>query len=191
MKGVKLDNIIVPENVQQSISSLTAMLKEGMASSVKEEPEKSLKVLDEMRNYQAQEICKTETDTQTLVKINSGDSKITKNDIRNVQNATIQSVDSIAHLFEAHAKLNVLKEESNIAIELYDEQMHALQKKFKLIIEGVNNKSVVLRETMKQLNTTQEANKLKETLLSLSDGEILLSKREIDEFLNDNKIIEL
>lgn len=69
--------------------------------------------------------------------------------------------------------------------------MHALQKKFKLIIEGVNNKSVVLRETMKQLNTTQEANKLKETLLSLSDGEILLSKREIDEFLNDNKIIEL
>ncbi|PIN29297.1 hypothetical protein [Prevotella intermedia] len=191
VKGIKLDNIIVPENVQQSISSLTAMLKEGMASSVKEEPEKSLKVLNEMRNYQAQEICKTETDTQTLVKINSSDSKITKNDIRNIQNATIQSVDSIAHLFEAHAKLNVLKEESNIAIELYDAQMHALQKKFKLIIEGVNNKSVVLRETMKQLNTTQEANKLKETLLSLSDGEILLSEREIDEFLNDNKIIEL
>ena len=181
----------MPEKVQQGISSLTAMLKEGMVSSVKGESEKSLKVLDEMRNYQAQEICKTETDTQTLVKINSGDSKITKNDIRNVQNATIQSVDSIAHLFEAHAKLNVLKEESNIAIELYDEQMHALQKKFKLIIEGVNNKSVVLRETMKQLNTTQEANKLKETLLSLSDGEILLSKKEIDEFLNDNKIIEL
>ena len=48
-----------------------------------------------------------------------------------------------------------------------------------LIIKAV----VITKRQWKQLNTTQEANKLKETLLSLSDGEILLSKREIDEFL--------
>ena len=65
------------------------------------------------------------------------------------------------------------------------------KEEFKSIINKVDDKSVILRETMKRINTSKDPKELKSALLSLSDGDIELSEIDINDFFNNNKTIEL
>ena len=69
--------------------------------------------------------------------------------------------------------------------------MTILQEEFKSIINNIDDKNAVLRETMKRINTSKDPKELKSTLLSLSDVDIELYEMDINEFLTGNKTIEL
>ena len=56
----------------------------------------------------------------------------------------------------------------------------------------IDDKSAVLRESLKKINTAQTPEMLKEGLLSLSDGDKeLFSEKDLDDFLSGKKTIEL
>ena len=71
-------------------------------------------------------------------------------------------------------------------------KLKKLQEEFRKDMAKIDNKSAVLRESLKKINTAQSPEMLKEGLLSLSGGDKeIFSEKDWDDFLSGNKTIEL
>ena len=194
IKPLELKEIVVPDNIQNRISSFVSMLESSMTTGVNEGAELASNILKEVKEKKEQQIQKAidkGVDEKTIAVMRADDLNLSETDICNIEEGSVQAVMGLSNLFQAQANLIALRKESNIALEQYNEKMTILQEEFKSIINNIDDKNAVLRETMKRINTSKDPKDLKLALLSLSDGDIELSEMDINEFLTGNKTIEL
>ena len=194
IKPLELKEIVVPDNIQNGISSFVSMLESSMTTGVSEGAELASNILKEVKEKKEQQIQKAidkGVDEKTIAVMRADDLNLSETDICNIEEGSIQAVMGLSNLFQAQANLVALRKESNIALEQYNEKMTILQEEFKSIINNIDDKNAVLRETMKRINTSKDPKELKLALLSLSDGDIELSEMDVNEFLTGNKTIEL
>lgn len=194
IKPLELKEIVVPDNIQNGISSFVSMLESSMTTGVNEGAELASNILKEVKEKKEQQIQKgidKGVDEKTIAIMRADDLNLSETDICNIEEGSVQAVMGLSNLFQAQANLIALRKESNIALEQYNEKMTILQEEFKSIINNIDDKNAVLRETMKRINTSKDPKDLKLALLSLSDGDIELSEMDINEFLTGNKTIEL
>ena len=85
-----------------------------------------------------------------------------------------------------------MQEQSAIAHQAYDKELEKLQEAFRSNLADIDNRGIILRESLKKINTTTSEEELKKGLLSLAqkEGESF-SKEDWKEFLNGTKTIEL
>ena len=194
IKPLELKEIVVPDNIQNGISSFVSMLESSITTGVSEGAELAsnlLKEVKEKKEQQIQKVIDKGVDEKTIAVMRADDLNLSETDICNIEEGSIQAVMGLSNLFQAQANLVALRKESNIALEQYNEKMTTLQEEFKSIINNIDDKNAVLRETMKRINTSKDPKELKSALLSLSDGDIELSEMDVNEFLTGNKTIEL
>ena len=167
-------------------SSMTAGVSEGarLASN-------TLRDMKEKKEQQIQKAIDNGVDEKTVVVVRADGLNLNEADIYDIKEGSLQAVMGLSNLFQAQANLLALRKESNIALEQYNEKMTTLQEEFKSIINNIDDKNAVLRETMKRINTSKDPKELKSALLSLSDGDIELSEMDINDFFTGNKTIEL
>lgn len=115
--------------------------------------------------------------------------------IDSTNNELLQSNNSVKQkleeLFEDKLKLEVLRQNSNIAIQDYDRQLELLKQDFSEQIASVNDKSEVLRLALARLHKSNDLDTLKDALLSFSENDFILSDSDFEEFISGNKIIEI
>ena len=194
IKPVELKEIIIPDNVQNGISSFVSMFEASMSGSIHDGANLTsniLKDMEERKNQRIQKAIDEGVDEKRVAVMKAESMALSETDICDIEEGSLQAVVGLSNLFEAQANLIALRKESNIALEQYNEKMTTLQEEFKSIINKVDDKSVILRETMKRINTSKDLKELKSALLSLSDGDIELSEIDINDFFNNNKTIEL
>ncbi|HJC98839.1 MAG TPA: hypothetical protein H9924_09395 [Candidatus Phocaeicola merdavium] len=109
--------------------------------------------------------------------------------LSDAENAAIQNT---VNLLESWSRLKAMQEQSAIAHQAYDKELEKLQEAFRNNLADIDNRGVILRESLKKINTATSEEELKEGLLSLAqkEGESF-SKEEWNEFLNGTKTIEL
>lgn len=194
IKPVELKEIIIPDNVQNGISSFVSMFEASMSGRIHDGANLAsniLKDVEERKNQRIQKAIDEGVDEKRVAVMKAEGMALSETDICDIEEGSLQAVVGLSNLFEAQANLIALRKESNIALEQYNEKMTTLQEEFKSIINKVDDKSVILRETMKRINTSKDPKELKSALLSLSDGDIELSEIDINDFFNNNKTIEL
>lgn len=105
------------------------------------------------------------------------------------QNAVVQKT---VVLLESWANLKAMREQNVVANKIYEKKLKKLQNEFIKDMATIDNKSAILRECLKKINTVQSPEMLKEGLLDLSNGnKKIFNDKDLDEFLNGNKTIEL
>ena len=89
-------------------------------------------------------------------------------------------------------RLKAMQEQSAIAHQAYDKELEKLQEAFRSNLADIDNRGIILRESLKKINTATSEEELKKGLLSLAqkEGESF-SKEDWNEFLNGTKTIEL
>lgn len=93
---------------------------------------------------------------------------------------------------ESWANLKAMREQNVVANKIYEKKLKKLQNEFIKDMATIDNKSAILRECLKKINTAQSPEMLKEGLLDLSNGnKKIFNDKDLDEFLNGNKTIEL
>ena len=109
--------------------------------------------------------------------------------LSDAENAAIQNT---VNLLESWSRLKAMQEQSAIAHQAYDKELEKLQEAFRNNLADIDNRGVILRESLKKINTATSEEELKEGLLSLAqkEGESF-SKEDWNEFLNGTKTIEL
>lgn len=118
--------------------------------------------------------------------------EVSEEDLAAVADAGNVAVQKAVDLLESWANLKALQEKSAIAHKAYDKKLKKLQEEFRKDMAKIDNKSAVLRESLKKINTAQSPEMLKEGLLSLSGGDKeIFSEKDWDDFLSGNKTIEL
>lgn len=89
-------------------------------------------------------------------------------------------------------KLNALKQQDQTSQEFYDKQLEMIKQDFQRNIAAIDQKADVVKEILKQLNTSQNPDEIRRALLQLSDNEYqFLSQKDWDDFINGNKTIEI
>lgn len=109
--------------------------------------------------------------------------------LSDAENAAIQNT---VNLLESWSRLKAMQEQSAIAHQAYDKELEKLQEAFRSNLADIDNRGIILRESLKKINTATSEEELKEGLLSLAqkEGESF-SKEDWNEFLNGTKTIEL
>lgn len=109
--------------------------------------------------------------------------------LSDAENAAIQNT---VNLLESWSRLKAMQEQSAIAHQAYDKELEKLQEAFRSNLADIENRGIILRESLKKINTATSEEELKKGLLSLAqkEGESF-SKEDWNEFLNGTKTIEL
>ena len=109
--------------------------------------------------------------------------------LSDAENAAIQNT---VNLLESWSRLKAMQEQSAIAHQAYDKELEKLQEAFRSNLADIDNRGIILRESLKKINTATSEEELKKGLLSLAqkEGESF-SKEDWNEFLNGTKTIEL
>lgn len=122
----------------------------------------------------------------------TSDGNVTEADFAQLSDAENTAIQNTVNLLESWSRLKAMQEQSAIAHQAYDKELEKLQEAFRNNLADIDNRGVILRESLKKINTATSEEELKEGLLSLAqkEGESF-SKEEWDEFLNGTKTIEL
>ena len=162
----------VPAEVQQNISRFAQVVREQA-------------VMDNNDTLQALDLTPPSApDTHP--------SSVTEEDVNQLTTAGNEAVRRTVDLFEAWSQLQTKRAQSALAHKAYDRELEKLQNEFKRNLADIDNKSAVLRESLRRINTAQNHEQLKEGLLSLTGKDnAALSAQEWEDFLNGNKTIEL
>lgn len=122
----------------------------------------------------------------------TSDGNVTEADFAQLSDAENTAIQNTVNLLESWSRLKAMQEQSAIAHQAYDKELEKLQEAFRNNLADIDNRGVILRESLKKINTATSEEELKEGLLSLAqkEGESF-SKEEWNEFLNGTKTIEL
>lgn len=122
----------------------------------------------------------------------TSDGNVTEADFAQLSDAENTAIQNTVNLLESWSRLKAMQEQSAIAHQAYDKELEKLQEAFRNNLADIDNRGVILRESLKKINTATSEEELKEGLLSLAqkEGESF-SKEEWNEFLNGTKAIEL
>lgn len=113
-----------------------------------------------------------------------------KKDLEMMQQLTDHENEAIQKaigLFEEWSNLQVQKESGKIKSQYYEQQLHNIQDEFDKSMKDIDNQSIFLKETLKRINIATNNEELVNALLSLSNGRISLTEKDIDDFLKGNK----
>lgn len=113
-------------------------------------------------------------------------------DFAQLSDAENTAIQNTVNLLESWSRLKAMQEQSAIAHQAYDKELEKLQEAFRSNLADIDNRGIILRESLKKINTTTSEEELKKGLLSLAqkEGESF-SKEDWNEFLNGTKTIEL
>lgn len=113
-------------------------------------------------------------------------------DFAQLSDAENTAIQNTVNLLESWSRLKAMQEQSAIAHQAYDKELEKLQEAFRSNLADIDNRGIILRESLKKINTATSEEELKEGLLSLAqkEGESF-SKEDWNEFLNGTKTIEL
>ena len=113
-------------------------------------------------------------------------------DFAQLSDAENTAIQNTVNLLESWSRLKAMQEQSAIAHQAYDKELEKLQEAFRNNLADIDNRGIILRESLKKINTATSEEELKEGLLSLAqkEGESF-SKEDWNEFLNGTKTIEL
>lgn len=181
---IEEENIEIPEDIKQNINQFK---------------ETFLKTIDENRTlYQKAAQCTPcENENKGTLELGKETQQNNSTDVCNKdldiisesQNTVVQKT---VVLLESWANLKVMREQNVVAHKIYEKKLKKLQNEFIKDMATIDNKSAVLRECLKKINTSQSPEMLKEGLLALSkDNKKIFNDKDLDEFLNGNKTIEL
>ena len=122
----------------------------------------------------------------------TSDGNVTEADFAQLSDAENTAIQNTVNLLESWSRLKAMQEQSAIAHQAYDKELEKLQEAFRNNLADIDNRGVILRESLKKINTATSEEELKKGLLSLAqkEGESF-SKEEWNEFLNGTKTIEL
>ncbi len=96
------------------------------------------------------------------------------------------------NLINQLGKLNSLKKQDQMSQEFYDKQIEILKADFQRNIAAIDQKADVVKEILRQLNSSGSPDETRRALLQLSDSEFqFLSPQEWEDFFNGNKTIEI
>lgn len=113
-------------------------------------------------------------------------------DFRQLTDVENNAVQSAVSLLESWAYLKTMQEQSTMAHKAYDKELKKLQQEFRRAIAGIDDKGTVLRECLKNINSSMNSEQLKDGLLSLAGKSgANISRKDWDDFLNGRKSIEL
>ena len=113
-------------------------------------------------------------------------------DFAQLSDAENTAIQNTVNLLESWSRLKAMQEQSAIAHQAYDKELEKLQEAFRSNLADIENRGIILRESLKKINTATSEEELKKGLLSLAqkEGESF-SKEDWNEFLNGTKTIEL
>lgn len=113
-------------------------------------------------------------------------------DFAQLSDAENTAIQNTVNLLESWSRLKAMQEQSAIAHQAYDKELEKLQEAFRSNLADIDNRGIILRESLKKINTTTSEEELKKGLLLLAqkEGESF-SKEDWNEFLNGTKTIEL
>lgn len=113
-------------------------------------------------------------------------------DFAQLSDAENTAIQNTVNLLESWSRLKAMQEQSAIAHQAYDKELEKLQEAFRSNLADIDNRGIILCESLKKINTATSEEELKEGLLSLAqkEGESF-SKEDWNEFLNGTKTIEL
>ncbi len=123
---------------------------------------------------------------------NQPPSRISEDDIMRTTGAMNTAIAGAVGMMEAYAPLQARRDKGAIAHKAYDKELKKLQRRFQQDLYKIDDKSALLRESMRRANTAQDAEELKEALLSLAGKKQgTFSEEDWERFLSGNKTIEL
>lgn len=191
----------LPDEVKKSIQSFTTAMSNIVADNV-----------DKISNSIATEINEAQTATLIAEKVrkdhersaNGTDEQQTDNTelpqaeipseatMVAMSDATMMVAQSGVQLMGTLAKLAALREKNKITSQEYDKKLQEFKSQFKHDMQAIDNKSQVLNEILKKINTASDNEELKNALLLLSEGTGIFSyDKDIEEFLQGNKTINI
>lgn len=161
------EELTLPDNVLQGLSTFTSTLREVSLPSIQDEILNNIQSLD------------------------NEDSTISEADQEAFRTQVASTAQSINQLIDSAARLQLLKEQSQISHHDLEQKYATLQNEFRVIIEATDNQSKLLREAFSQMNTAHSPREIKEALYHLSNGQLIVSMKEINDFLSGNGSITL
>lgn len=175
-KSVKIDcmNDSLPAEIKQDVQNFIATAKQNLY--VNEiGAKKSLEYLNIMLSGDS-----------------NGTDNYSKEELLMVGDAQKRTIENAISLFESFGKLKAEEQRSRISHKAYDSELNKLRQQFQQNFNDIDNKSVILRETLKKLNTSQSFDELKEALMELSESDIAdFTENDWKDFLNGNKTIKI
>jgi hypothetical protein len=107
-------------------------------------------------------------------------------------NTGAMAVGPTLELLSAYGKLKDQKASNKILEADYDKQFEALKSQFNKDMQKIDDKSALLRNILSKINTSSNADQLKEGLCMLADLEGAgITKDKLDAFLSGNGTIEI
>lgn len=190
----------LPDEVKNSIQSFTAAMSNIVADNV-----------DKISNSIATEIAEAQTAALIAEKVRkdrkstsgSGEQQTGNTELPQAEmpseatmaamgDATMMVAQSGLQLMGTLAELAALREKNKITSQEYDKKLQEFKSQFKQDMQAIDNKSQVLNEIMKKVNTASDNEALKNALLLLSDGTgVFDSDKDFEDFLQGNKTINI
>ncbi len=102
-----------------------------------------------------------------------------------------QLVEHSLSMLNELSKLMMLHEQGEEVSKDYDKALQDIRIQFVSEMKKADDKSAVLMETIKRMNTAANKDELREALLALDEKGEFISKYDLEEFLNGNKQIEI
>ena len=168
----EVKNIELSPETQQNIHAFAQVIKDQVSISPESLPN------EEMEN-------------ETVDGANSKQ-RVSDEELSQVMLAGNEAVQKTVDLLESWTNLQMLQNQYSNASKTYDEELSKLQNEFRKNLSEIDDKSAILRESLRRINTAQNHEQLKEGLLSLAGKEgDTFTEKDWEEFFNGNKTIEL
>lgn len=113
-------------------------------------------------------------------------------DLQTVTQAQNEVIQNAVALFDSWTALQAKRAESRMTAAKYDAELKKLQNQLQHDMQAIDNKSAILREALKRINTSRgDQQQLREGLLALTDRHNDFTDQEWEEFFNGTKTIEI
>lgn len=179
---IEKENLDVPEETKQNISKVTDTIMNGLD----EDSKTNHKISELMPNL------KNVLSEKKFNKLTKASKLIHGEVLTSVPENYKETVQKAAGLLQSMANLKAMQKKKVEADGKYEEKLKKLKDEFSKNMASIDDKSAVLLESLKKINTAQDKETLKEGLMELSDGEKnIFSNKDLDEFLKGNQKIEL
>lgn len=179
MKTVTVDrlDIRLPEELSRKIGVFAQAIRENISVSP-----------------QAMSVCDSAVHAPTgeVVATPMPESNLSEQDLAQLTAAGNQTLQTATDFLEAAARLEAMKVQQTIADQKYRHELATLQNRFRDYMKQIDNRSAALMKALRQLNTAQDHEQLKQGLLALmGDNNDLIRKEDLDELIHGTKTIEL
>lgn len=133
----------------------------------------------------------TDTMRQLVSEDGAEEARPTDEDLVQLTDAGNEAIRNTVSLLEEWGRLQAMKASSALAHREYDRELERLQTEFRARLAHIDDRSAVLRESLRRINTAQSPDELKAALLSLAGGDLKFTDDDWEQFLKGTKTIEL